>query len=147
MKRTRTPTCLWRFHRLPFKCSVRFSLFFERSPLCSSKLHLFDQKYSKNCNIVKYYYKVTVFYFNVFSNVIYSCDQSYIFSIFTPVFRVTQKYADLLLKKHFWLAMLKTVSLLYIFVTFETVIHLSLLSLLIKSMHPCLKKGNKWGCD
>ncbi len=28
----------------------------KRSPLCSSRLHLFDQKYSKNSDIIKYYY-------------------------------------------------------------------------------------------
>ncbi len=31
---------------------------FERSLLCSPKLHLFDQKYNKNSNIVKYYYNL-----------------------------------------------------------------------------------------
>ncbi len=29
---------------------------FERSLLCSTRLHLFEQKYSKNSNILKYYY-------------------------------------------------------------------------------------------
>ncbi len=28
------------------------------SVLCSSNLHLFDQKYRKKCNIVKYYYNL-----------------------------------------------------------------------------------------
>ncbi len=31
---------------------------FEKSLLCSPRLHLFDQKYSKNSNIVKYYYNL-----------------------------------------------------------------------------------------
>ncbi len=47
------------------------------SLLCSPKLHLFDQKYSKNTNIMKYYCKLkkTVFYINIFKNVIYPCDE------------------------------------------------------------------------
>ncbi len=36
-----------------FKTS--FFYVFEWSLLCSSRLHLFDKKYSKNCSIVKYY--------------------------------------------------------------------------------------------
>ncbi len=55
---------------------------------CSPRLHLFDQKYSKNCEIILQF-KITVFYVNIFQNVIYSCDQSWIFSIITPVFSVT----------------------------------------------------------
>ncbi len=35
--------------------TVNFLNVFERSILCSSKLHLFYQKYNKNSNIVKYY--------------------------------------------------------------------------------------------
>ncbi len=31
---------------------------FETSPICSLKLYLFDQKYSKNINIVKNYYNL-----------------------------------------------------------------------------------------
>ncbi len=31
---------------------------FERSLLCSPMVHLFDQKYSKNSSIVKYYYNL-----------------------------------------------------------------------------------------
>ncbi len=47
---------------------------FERSLLCLPILHLFGQKKS---HIVKYYditiqFKITVFYFNIFENVIYS---------------------------------------------------------------------------
>ncbi len=52
------------------------------------------------------------FHFNIFQNIIYFCDQSWIFSIITPVFSVTwsfRNHSDLLLKKHFWLlSMLKT---------------------------------------
>ncbi len=33
---------------------VRFVKVFDRSHSCSPKLHLFDLKYSKNSNIVKY---------------------------------------------------------------------------------------------
>ncbi len=36
------------------------------SLLCLTKLHLFDKKFSKNSNIVKYYYNLrTVFYLNI----------------------------------------------------------------------------------
>ncbi len=44
------------FRYTPFEClgTVRFFMFL--SLLCSPRLHLFDQKYSKNSNIVKYYY-------------------------------------------------------------------------------------------
>ncbi len=35
--------------------SAGFLNVFKRS-LCSPRLHLFDQKYSKNSNIVEYYY-------------------------------------------------------------------------------------------
>ncbi len=36
----------------------------------------YNQKYSKNSNIKKYYFqlKITVFYFNIFSNVNFSCE-------------------------------------------------------------------------
>ncbi len=46
---------------------------------------LFDQKYSKNFEILLRF----VLYFNILWNVIYACDQSCIFSIITPVFSVT----------------------------------------------------------
>ncbi len=36
-----------------FGVSMIFFYVFERSLLCSQRLHLFDQKYSKNINIVK----------------------------------------------------------------------------------------------
>ncbi len=35
-----------------------FFLFFERSLFCAPRLHVFDQKYSKNGNIVNYYYYI-----------------------------------------------------------------------------------------
>jgi len=38
--------------------SGRFFHVFERSLFCSPRLHLFDKKYSKNCNIVKYFYNL-----------------------------------------------------------------------------------------
>ncbi len=45
-----------------FKCLVKFKRFFlyvcESSLLCKLRLHLFDQKYCKNSNIVKYYYNL-----------------------------------------------------------------------------------------
>ncbi len=67
------------------KFGVRF--FHERSLFCSSRLHFFNQKYSK-----------TVIYSNSYNwkdwmlyllNVIYCCDKIWIFSIITPVFGVT----------------------------------------------------------
>ncbi len=58
-------TGLWTF---PSVCAsgfedrmIQIMTFFcvlERSLLCPQKLHLFDQKYSKNSNIVKYYYNL-----------------------------------------------------------------------------------------
>ncbi len=46
-----------KYYTVPFKSfvSVRFLQVFERS-LLWPRLHLFDQKYSKNSNIVKYDY-------------------------------------------------------------------------------------------
>ncbi len=40
-----------------------------------TRLHLFDQKYNKNCKTVKYDYDFTYYslYVNIFQNVIYSC--------------------------------------------------------------------------
>ncbi len=53
-------------------------------------------KCSNNSNIVKYYYnlKETVFYLNILKKVIYSSDQSWIFSIITPVFSVTWSFRN-----------------------------------------------------
>ncbi len=34
--------------------------------LQSTRLHLFDKKYRKNCNILKYHYILTVLYLNIF---------------------------------------------------------------------------------
>ncbi len=52
-------------------------------------------KYSKICNIVILLeIKITVFYFNIQLNTIYSCDQSWIFSIITPVFSVTWSFRN-----------------------------------------------------
>ncbi len=54
--------------------------------ICSPRLHLFDLKYSKNSNIVKYYYnKTTVFFTSMHLN----------------------NYADLMLKKHVLLFLVK----------------------------------------
>ncbi len=58
--------------------------------LGSLRLHLFDKKYSKNSNIVKYYYNLIVQYFHIEN----SCDQSWIFSIITPVFSVTWSFRN-----------------------------------------------------
>ncbi len=43
---------------ISFQKHVRFLKVFERSLLSSPRLRLFDQNYSKNCNIVKYYYNL-----------------------------------------------------------------------------------------
>ncbi len=62
------------FSSLKTKCallfkSLRLVVFFyvfEKKSLILTKAALFDQKYSKNCNTVKYYYNFKeVFYFNV----------------------------------------------------------------------------------
>ncbi len=67
--------------------------FFERILFCSPMLHLFEQKYSKNCEILLQF-KITFFYFNILWNVIYSCDQSWIVSIITPVCSVTWSFRN-----------------------------------------------------
>jgi len=40
-----------------------FKNIFERNLLCSPRLHLFEQKYSKDSNIVKYYCNLNCFLF------------------------------------------------------------------------------------
>ncbi len=48
--------------------SLIFSRFFfieRRSALCSPRLHIFDQKYSKNSNIVQYYNLKILQYYNL----------------------------------------------------------------------------------
>lgn len=50
-----------KIYMLPFKSLglVRFfNCFFLFKVFCSPKLQLFDQEYSKYCNIVKYYYNL-----------------------------------------------------------------------------------------
>jgi len=37
---------------------------------------------------------ITIFYFNKLSNVVYSCDQNWIFSFITPVFSVTWSFTN-----------------------------------------------------
>ncbi len=73
-------------------------------------------------------FKTAVFYVNIYKNIIDCCDQSWIFSIISPVFSVTwsfRNHTNMLVKKHFWLLwMLKTVVMLYIYV--ENVILFSL---------------------
>ncbi len=49
---------------------------------------IWSKKKSKNCEIILQF-KISVFYVNICSVVIYFCDQSCIFSIITPVFSVT----------------------------------------------------------
>ncbi len=38
--------------------NVRFFIYFERSIFCLPRLHLFDQKYSKICKLVEYYFHI-----------------------------------------------------------------------------------------
>ncbi len=66
--------------------------------------------YNKNSNVVKLLqFKITVFYVIIFWNVIYSCDQSWVFSIITSVFSVTwsfRNHSNMLVLKHFLLLLL-----------------------------------------
>ncbi len=91
----RLKVCIFMFHEISFMKS-------------SSRLHLFDQKY---CKIVKYYYnlKHPFSIFIIFENIIYSCDQSWIFSIITPVFSVTWSSEIILI---YWFAAQETFLLL-----------------------------------
>ncbi len=80
---------------------------FWKSLFCSSRLHLFEQKYRNNssiensCFLCEYLFKYNLFLWCA----------SWIFSIITPVFSVTwsfRNHSNILLKKHFWLlSMLK----------------------------------------
>ncbi len=74
-------------------CSKVFKVV-ERSFLYSPKLHLFDQKYSKNSNIVKYYYKNCL---NISYIVIYSYADKTELAVITPVFSLMMKLVRLLL--------------------------------------------------
>ncbi len=49
-----------------FRCTCRLCKQYI-SFLCSTRLHLFDQKYCKNSNVVNYYFKCKIyfFYFNI----------------------------------------------------------------------------------
>jgi len=66
-------------------------------------MHLFDQKYRQNSNVVKYYNSKPFFYLKCH---IFLWWQSWIFSIITHYYHMfLQKsflYADLLLNKHFF---------------------------------------------
>ncbi len=59
---------------------------FERSLLCWQRQHLFDQKYSKNHNIVKYYYNVEYIW-----NITDSCNVK---AEFSAVFSFTWSFRD-----------------------------------------------------
>ncbi len=67
---------------------------FERSVSCSPRLHLFDQKYSKNIHILKYYYnfKSPFSIWIHFKMKCISVIQSWIFSIISPVFNITWSF-------------------------------------------------------
>ncbi len=83
--------------------------------MLTPKLHLFEQKYSKNSNIMKYYYNLKE---------LFSIMQSWILSIINPDFSVTwsfRNYSDMLnaAQQTFIIStvsVLKTVELLNIFV-------------------------------
>ncbi len=53
------------YNTLPFKSLGLFNIF-EINFLCSPRLHLFDQQYEKNSNIMTF--------ISIFKNVIYCCD-------------------------------------------------------------------------
>ncbi len=59
-----------------FQMYTTIHIVFERSLLCSPRLHLFDQKYNKNSNIVKYFlqFKIIVFYCQIFLKCNLFCD-------------------------------------------------------------------------
>ncbi len=62
---------------------------------------------------------MNIFYLNAFYNVIYSCDEFSASLLQSSASHDPSEvfcYADLLLKKHLWLSLLKTVVLLNIFV-------------------------------
>ncbi len=52
---------------------LSLKMLFKEGILCSPRLHLFDEKYNQNSNIVKYYYNyIFVFYLKIFKNVMQS---------------------------------------------------------------------------
>ncbi len=70
-----------------------------------NKAVFIDQKYNKNGNIVKFYfkYKITVFYLKIFKNTIYLCDWKAEFSAvippdFTVKWSFRNHYAEFVLK-------------------------------------------------
>jgi len=74
------------------------------SLFCSPWLHLFDKKYNKNSNIVKYYFNFKeLFSIRIYlKHVIYSCDQTCIFIIITHmILQKSLEYDDLMIKRHF----------------------------------------------
>ncbi len=113
-------------------------LFMFLSPLCSSKMHVFDQKYSKHFNIVKYYYKVTVFYFNTFKSNLFLWSKLHFLQSCRNHSNMhiccSKNISDYQCWKQFRC---------FIYFLLLKRIHLSLLSLLIKSMHTCLEKKEK----
>ncbi len=75
-----------KFHWLSLQySSVLQSLFTEAA--------FINQKYCENSEILLQF-KITVFHLNIFWILIYSCDQSWIFSIITPVFSVTWSFRN-----------------------------------------------------
>ncbi len=77
-----------------FRVSKIFLNVFERRLLCSPSLYLFDQKYSRNSDIVKHYYNLKC----LFSILIYfetkRIEKSWLFSIITLVFRFTWSFRN-----------------------------------------------------
>ncbi len=111
---------------LPFKTLrlVSFKCFW--SLFCSTTLHLFSQKYSKNSNIVKYYYNLNncfLYEYIVKCNLFLWCKAEFSASLLqSSVSHDPSEIILLLLKKHlFLLSMLKTVVLLiFLFIYLET---------------------------
>ncbi len=71
-----------RFFKVTVWSLVRFFEFFWKNLLCSARLHIFDQNYSKNCGIMKYYYNLKwLFLFEYTVKWFIPVMQSWIFSL------------------------------------------------------------------
>ncbi len=100
----------------------------------------------RTVKIVKYYYSLQFFYFNISSNVIYSCDGKAVFlAAITIQFSVAHdpseiiRYADLVLKKLFLLEFFLKTVVLNIFENRDT-----LFSGLLDDTHLCQLSSYKW---
>ncbi len=96
--------CLSQKSTLQFKClgMLRFFSFFQISILCSPRVHFFDQKYSKNSNIVKYFYNLNnCFLFDY----ILKCSLFLWYNHYSSlqchmILHKSLYYSDLMLRKH-----------------------------------------------